>query len=116
MSDLPFGATDAPSADGWFSGLAESLEELLGAQGAQAVLSRALEDARRTWPQLSRASIGQNRGQTHRVAAAEGEIPEKDSQFRWNPRKLKATIAAWIEKRRRELRERALRPNGQAMP
>ncbi len=58
MSDLPFGATDAPSADGWFSGLAESLEELLGAQGAQAVLSRALEDARRTWPQLSRVTLG----------------------------------------------------------
>ncbi len=54
MADLPFDASDASSVDGWFAGLTQSLEELLGAQGAQSVLARALEDARRTWPQLSR--------------------------------------------------------------
>ncbi len=57
MRDLPFGTADALSADGWFASLTESLEELLGARGAQAVLSRALEDARRSWPQLRRVAL-----------------------------------------------------------
>ncbi len=57
MVDLPFGTADVQKADSWFSALAESLEELLGSLGAQAVLSRALEDARRRWPQLSHVSL-----------------------------------------------------------
>ncbi len=57
MRDLPFGTTDALSVDGWFASLTESLQELLGAQGAQAILSRALEDARRSWPQLRWVSM-----------------------------------------------------------
>jgi hypothetical protein len=51
---------DALSSEGWFGTLANSLEELLGTQGAQAVLSRALADARRTWPQLSAVTFNTN--------------------------------------------------------
>lgn len=53
MLGLPLGTVDFQSADAWFAALAERLEKLLGAQGAEAVLCRALLDARRRCPELN---------------------------------------------------------------
>ncbi|MGE5618330.1 MAG: hypothetical protein ACM3US_03640 [Sphingomonadaceae bacterium] len=57
MSNLPFGTADARLAESWFSAMAGSLEELLGGSGAQAILSRSLEDARARWPLLAEVEL-----------------------------------------------------------
>ncbi|MHB0868868.1 MAG: hypothetical protein ACYC66_07130 [Chloroflexota bacterium] len=57
MVNLPFQTADARLAESWFTALADSLEELLGSLGSQAILSRALEDARRRWPPLTQVVL-----------------------------------------------------------
>lgn len=47
------GTANARSVEAWLSVLTERLQELLGSQGAHAVLCKALVDARRQRPELS---------------------------------------------------------------
>lgn len=60
MAWFPTGTANAGSIDDWLSAITVRLQELLGNDGTQAVLCKALADARRICPELSVVAIKQN--------------------------------------------------------
>lgn len=60
MAHFPTGAANTRSVEDWLSTVTERLQELMGAEGAQAVLSKALADAKKSCPSLYAVVLNQD--------------------------------------------------------
>lgn len=52
MLECPYCTGDIMSVERWFAAVSRGLEDMIGPLGAQAILARALNDARQRWPLL----------------------------------------------------------------
>ncbi|MGI5837492.1 MAG: hypothetical protein ACOX87_13525 [Chloroflexota bacterium] len=60
MTWLPSGTANAGPIEEWLPSITERLQELLGNEGTRAVLRKALNDARKSCPELNSATVENN--------------------------------------------------------